>query len=81
MLAVQVARVDGPLEAVLAPRHPASTTRCSALKNGRALGQSGRFAQLEPALRRSFDVPATARLSVGSSWPGLVWLNSEGEIT
>jgi phospholipid transport system substrate-binding protein len=43
----------------------------STMKNGRALGQSGSFAQLEPVIRRSFDVPAMARLSVGSSWAGL----------
>ena len=35
------------------------------------LGQSGRFTQLEPVIRRSFDIPAMARLSVGASWAGL----------
>src|ERR1700747_1436660 len=40
----------------------------SMMKNGRALGQSGRFAQLEPVIRRTFDIPSMARLSVGSSW-------------
>jgi phospholipid transport system substrate-binding protein len=43
----------------------------STMKNGRTLGQSGRFRQLEPVIRRSFDVPAMARLSVGSFWAGL----------
>jgi len=38
---------------------------------GLMLGQSGRFTQLEPVIRRSFDIPAMARLSVGSSWAGL----------
>src|SRR5262244_1067520 len=38
------------------------------MKNGRSLGQSGRFARLEPVIRRSFDIPTMARLSVGSSW-------------
>jgi len=42
-----------------------------AMKNGRTLGQSGRFTQLEPVIRRSFDIAAMARLSVGSSWAGL----------
>ena len=37
----------------------------------RTLGQSGRFTQLEPVIRRSFDIAAMARLSVGSSWAGL----------
>jgi hypothetical protein len=35
------------------------------IKNGRILGQSGRFTQLDPVIRRSFDVASTARLSVG----------------
>jgi hypothetical protein len=32
------------------------------MKNGRALGQSGRFMRLEPVIRRSFDIPTMARL-------------------
>ncbi|MBV8894073.1 MAG: ABC transporter substrate-binding protein [Acidobacteria bacterium] len=38
------------------------------MKNGRILGQSGRFTQLEPVIRRSFDIASMARLSVGPSW-------------
>jgi phospholipid transport system substrate-binding protein len=41
------------------------------MKNGRTLGQSGRFTQLEPVIRRSFDIPSMARLSVGPSWANL----------
>ena len=41
------------------------------MKNGRTLGQSGRFTQLEPVIRRTFDVPSMARLSVGPSWATL----------
>jgi phospholipid transport system substrate-binding protein len=41
------------------------------MKNGRILGQSGRFTQLDPVIRRSFDIAAMARLSVGLSWAGL----------
>jgi phospholipid transport system substrate-binding protein len=41
------------------------------MKNGRTLGQSGRFARLEPVIRRIFDIPTMARLSVGSSWATL----------
>jgi phospholipid transport system substrate-binding protein len=37
------------------------------MKNGRILGQSGRFAQLDPVIRRSFDIG----FSIGSSWAGL----------
>jgi len=43
----------------------------STMKNGRTLGQSGRFTQLEPVIRRTFDIPSMARLSVGSSWAAL----------
>src|SRR5437660_4919379 len=43
----------------------------STMKNGRILGQSGRFTQLEPVIRRTFDIPAMARLSVGPSWASL----------
>ena len=42
------------------------------MKNGRMLGQSGRFTQLEPVIRRTFDIPSMTRLSVGPSyWAGL----------
>jgi phospholipid transport system substrate-binding protein len=43
----------------------------STMKNGRTLGKSGRFTQLEPVIHRSFDIPLMARLSVGSSWATL----------
>jgi phospholipid transport system substrate-binding protein len=43
----------------------------STMKNGRTLGQSGRFTQLEPVIRRTFDIPSMTRLSVGSSWASL----------
>ena len=46
-------------------------TLLSTMKNGRTLGGSGRFAQLAPVIRSSFDVASMARLSVGSSWNGL----------
>jgi phospholipid transport system substrate-binding protein len=41
------------------------------MKNGGTLGQSGRFTQLEPVIRRTFDIPSMVRLSVGSSWATL----------
>jgi phospholipid transport system substrate-binding protein len=43
----------------------------STMKNGRTLGQSGRFTHLEPVIRRTFDIPSMARLSVGASWATL----------
>ena len=41
------------------------------MKNGRTLGQSGRFMRLAPVIRSTFDIASMARLSVGSSWAGL----------
>jgi phospholipid transport system substrate-binding protein len=41
------------------------------MKNSRTLGQSGRFTQLAPVIRRSFDIGSMTRLSVGPSWTGL----------
>ena len=41
------------------------------MKNGRILGQSGRFTQLDPVIRRSFDIASMARLSVGPTWASL----------
>jgi phospholipid transport system substrate-binding protein len=52
----------------------------STMKNGRTLGQSGRFTQLQPVIRRSFDIAAMARLSVGPAWAGLSEMQ-RGEVT
>jgi phospholipid transport system substrate-binding protein len=41
------------------------------MKNGRTLGQSGRFTQLAPVIRGSFDIATMTRLAVGPSWGGL----------
>jgi len=41
------------------------------MKNGHTLGRSGRFAQLEPIIRRTFDIKSMARLSVGPLWAAL----------
>jgi phospholipid transport system substrate-binding protein len=43
----------------------------STMKNGRTLGQSGRFTRLAPVIRGSFDIASMARLSLGSFWTGL----------
>jgi phospholipid transport system substrate-binding protein len=40
----------------------------STMKNGRTLGQSGRFVQLEPVIRKTFDVATMTRLAVGPTW-------------
>ena len=44
----------------------------STMKNGRILGQSGRLMQLEPVIRRSFDISSMTRLAVGPSWASLM---------
>ena len=46
-------------------------TLLSTMKNGHLLGPSGRFEQLEPIIRRTFDVASMARLSVGPRWATL----------
>jgi phospholipid transport system substrate-binding protein len=46
-------------------------TLLTTMKNGQTLGQSGRYAALAPVIRRVFDLPLMARLSVGLAWAGL----------
>ncbi len=41
------------------------------MRNGSALGESGRYAELAPVIRHSFDLPVMARLSVGPAWASL----------
>jgi phospholipid transport system substrate-binding protein len=46
-------------------------TLISTMKNGRTLGEHGRYAKIEPVIRRLFDLPFMSRLAVGPSWGGL----------
>jgi phospholipid transport system substrate-binding protein len=46
-------------------------TLLTTMKNGRSLGQSGRYARLAPAVDRVFDIPLMTRLSIGSTWASL----------
>jgi phospholipid transport system substrate-binding protein len=46
-------------------------TLLGTMQDGRALGQSGRYARLAPAVDRTFDLPAMARLATGPSWTTL----------
>ena len=63
--------------AVAAPDGPQDTIRGfyasleRTMKEGRVLGQSGRYARLAPVVDRAFDIPAMARLSVGPSWAAM----------
>ena len=43
----------------------------STMRDGRSLGQSGRYARLAPVVSRTFDVAFMARLAVGPSWATL----------
>ena len=74
-LAVVMAMAILPQPTFAAPASGSDTvqglydTLLNTMKNGRTLGQSGRFVQLEPVVRRTFDIASMARLSVGpSSW-------------
>jgi phospholipid transport system substrate-binding protein len=46
-------------------------TLLTTMKDGRTLGQSGRYARLAPVVDTLFDVPSMARLTVGPSWATL----------
>src|SRR6516165_183133 len=41
------------------------------MKIGRTLGQSGRFTQLAPVIRRSFDIAWLVSLTIGPAWTGM----------
>jgi phospholipid transport system substrate-binding protein len=41
------------------------------MQQGRALGESGRYARLEPVVLRTFDIPYMTRLAIGPSWNNL----------
>ena len=77
ILAVVLGLAMVPYTAGAAPASGSDTVKdlydvlLSTMKNGRTLGQSGRFTKLEPVIRRTFDIPSMARLSVGSSWATL----------
>ena len=46
-------------------------TLLGAMKQGRTLGESGRYARIEPVIRRLFDIPSMARLAIGAAWTSL----------
>jgi phospholipid transport system substrate-binding protein len=63
--------------AAAAPVNPQDSVRSfydtllTTMKDGRTLGQSGRYARLAPVIDKLFDVPSMARLAVGPSWATL----------
>jgi hypothetical protein len=46
-------------------------TLLETMRNGPALGPSGRYAKLDPVVRRTFDIPFMTRLAMGPSWASL----------
>jgi phospholipid transport system substrate-binding protein len=46
-------------------------TLISTMKDGRTLGESGRYAKIEPVIRQLFDLSFMSRLAVGASWAAL----------
>lgn len=46
-------------------------TLLQTMQNGPALGPRGRYAQIEPVVRRVFDIPFMTRLAVGPDWAGV----------
>ena len=38
------------------------------MRDGRMLGESGRYARLAPAVDRTFDIPTMTRLAIGPAW-------------
>jgi len=46
-------------------------TLLATMRNGPALGARGRYAQIEPVVRRVFDISFMTRLAVGAEWASL----------
>jgi phospholipid transport system substrate-binding protein len=46
-------------------------TLLATMRNGPALGPRVRYSQIEPIVRRVFDIPFMTRLAVGPEWAGL----------
>lgn len=46
-------------------------TLLSTMRSGSTLGGSGRYTELAPVIRRSFDLPFMARLAFGPGWSSL----------
>src|SRR5271163_4334897 len=46
-------------------------TLLQTMRNGAALGPRGRYAEIEPVVRRVFDIPFMTRLAVGPEWAGV----------
>ena len=67
LLAQQVAAASDPQDVAQGFYRVLLTT----MRDGRSLGQSGRYARLAPVVNRTFDLAFMARLAVGPSWATL----------
>ena len=46
-------------------------TLISTMKDGRALGEKGRYTRIEPVIHRLFDLALMSRVAIGPSWASL----------
>ena len=46
-------------------------TLLATMRSGPSLGAPGRYARIEPVIRRVFDIPFMTRLAVGPEWANL----------
>jgi phospholipid transport system substrate-binding protein len=76
-LALLLATSISAVAAAALPVNPQDSVRgfyealLTTMKDGRTLGQSGRYARLTPVIGRVFDVSLMARLAIGPSWATL----------
>jgi phospholipid transport system substrate-binding protein len=77
LLLLGTAIVSAPIPAVAATSDPTEVVHnfysvlLDLMQHAEALGPKGRYEKLEPVVRRTFDVPFMARLSVGPTWARL----------
>src|SRR5215831_9798278 len=56
-------------------------TLISTMRDGRTLGESGRYVRIEPVVHRLFDLPLMSRLAIGASWTTLSPVQQQLAIT
>src|ERR1700757_2095899 len=67
LLTQQATAASDPQE----PVHSFYGVLLSNMKEGRMLGESGRYARLAPVVDRVFDIPAMTKLAIGPHWANL----------
>src|SRR6266436_9986856 len=77
LLLLGTAIVSSPIPAAAATSDPTEVVHnfysvlLDLMQHAEALGPKGRYEKLEPVVRRTFDVPFMARLSIGPTWARL----------